>query len=419
MSDVAVVGKFASADAMGSVGSTSTLVALFTGFLIGMGAGVNVKVAQFLGAKRDKDVSETVSASFLLCLAVGGIVCLACFFLGEFMLSLLDTKAELLAGATLYFKIYSLGMPALAVFNFGNGVLSAKGDTKRPLVYLAVAGVLNVLLNLFFVIVMKMQAEGVALASMLSQYLSAILVLVRLARQSGACKLNFSRLSFSWEKARAVLVLGLSAGAQNALFSVANLFVQKSLNSFDKITVNGNAAAANADTVVYNVLAAFYTACSTFVGQNVGAGKKDRILKCYFVSLAYAVSFGLVLGLGFVVFSKQFLFFFIEDGGNAVETEALMSAATERLRIMGCSYFISAFVDSAIAASRGLGKSLLPTVILFFGTCVFRIVWIYTVFASFRTIPSLYLLYPASWIITSIAEIICFFVYYKEEKKLE
>lgn len=416
MSDVAVVGKFGSADAMGSVGSTSTLVALFTGFLIGLGAGVNVKVAQFVGAKREKDVRETIHTSFILSVSVGLVVCLACFFLGSFMLQLLDTKEELLAGAVLYFRIYAFGMPALAVFNFGNGVLSATGDTKRPLVYLTISGVLNIILNLFFVIVCGMKSEGVAYASIISQYLSAFLVMLRLVRRKDYCKFSFSELKFSKDKAKAVLALGLSAGIQNALFSVANLFVQRALNSFPKAVVNGNVAAANADTVVYNVMAAFYTAGSTFVGQNFGAGKRDRILKCYFVSLVYALSFGLVLGGLFVIFSKQFLFFFTQSGESVSPEEQaqLMQAATERLTIMGCSYFISSFVDSAIAASRGLGKSLVPTIALIFGTCVFRIIWIYTVFAYFHSILSLYLLYPASWVITATFEIVYFFRTYKK-----
>lgn len=410
MSDVAVVGKFASSDAMGSVGSTTTLVTLFTGFLIGLGAGINVKVAQFLGAKRDKDVEETVHTSFLISLIAGAIVCVACFFLGRIMLVLLETNAELLDGAVLYFKIYALGMPALAVFNFASGVLSAKGDTKRPLIYLTISGILNVFLNLFFVIICKMQAEGVAYASIISQYISAVLVMVRLIKQKDSCKFSFKKLKISGEKAKAVLTLGLSAGVQNALFAIANLFVQNAVNSFDKVVVNGNAAASNADSIVYNVMAAFYTACSTFIGQNLGAGKRDRILKCYFISLAYSAGFGLVIGLFLVFFGRLFLFFFTNE-------EEVVVFAMERLRVMGLSYFISALVDSAIAASRGLGKSLVPTIILVLGTCVFRIVWIYTIFAYFRTIPSLYLLYAASWIVTSTAETIYFFTVYKKLMK--
>ena len=410
MSDVAVVGKFANSNAMGSVGSTSTLVTLFTGFLIGMGAGVNVKVAQYLGAKRNKDVEETIHTSFLICLILGVIVCTLCFFLGRLMLILLETKADLLDGAVLYFKIYAFGMPALAIFNFGNGVLSAKGDTKRPLIYLTISGILNVFLNLFFVIVCKMETEGVAIASIISQYVSAVLVMFRLMRQTDVCKFSFEKLVFSPVIAKDVLSLGFSAGIQNALFAVANLFVQNAVNSFDTAVVNGNSAASNADSIVYNVMAAFYTACSTFIGQNLGAGKRDRILKSYFISLAYSAGFGLVLGLFLVCFGRLFLFFFTNE-------EEVVEFAMQRLRVMGCSYFISALVDSAIAASRGLGKSLVPTIILVIGTCVFRIVWIYTIFAYFHTIPSLYLLYAASWIVTSTAEIIYFFNVYKKLTK--
>ena len=234
--------------------------------------------------------------------------------------------------------------------------------------------------------------------------------MVRLIKQKDSCKFSFKKLKISGEKAKAVLTLGLSAGVQNALFAIANLFVQNAVNSFDKVVVNGNAAASNADSIVYNVMAAFYTACSTFIGQNLGAGKRDRILKCYFISLAYSAGFGLVIGLFLVFFGRLFLFFFTNE-------EEVVVFAMERLRVMGLSYFISALVDSAIAASRGLGKSLVPTIILVLGTCVFRIVWIYTIFAYFRTIPSLYLLYAASWIVTSTAETIYFFTVYKKLMK--
>ena len=187
MADVAVVGNFSSSQALGSVGSTTILVTLFTGVLIGMGSGVNVRVAQFIGAGEKKDTSETVHTAFVLCTAAGVLIAVACFFLAHPMLALIKTKDELIDGAVLYFKIYALGMPALGIFNFGNAVLSAEGDTRRPLVYLTAAGVLNVILNLFFVIVCKMAAEGVALASIISQYLSATLILIRLSHDKGMC----------------------------------------------------------------------------------------------------------------------------------------------------------------------------------------------------------------------------------------
>ena len=399
MADVAVVGKFANATALGSVGSTTTLVTLFTGFLIGLGSGVNVRVAQHLGARQEQETRNAVHTALLICTLAGLCISVLCFFLAGPMLRMLRTKDDLLPGAELYFRIYALGMPALGIFNFGNAVLSASGDTKRPLVYLTAAGILNVILNLFFVIVCKMAADGVALASILSQYLSAALVLGHMLRMKDACRVEWKLLRFHKEEVGRLLGLGVPAGVQNMIFAVANLFIQVGVNSFDSTMVSGNSAAANVDSIVYNVMAAFYTACSTFMGQNWGAGKHDRMMKSYYISLVYAFASGAVLGLGLLWFGEGFLYLFTNDAD-------VVAAGMQRMRIMCFSYAISAFMDNTIAASRGLGRSLVPTVIVILGSCVFRVIWVYTVFAYFHTIPSLYLLYAFSWSITAVAEII-------------
>ena len=323
------------------------------------------------------------------------------------MLALIKTKDELIDGAVLYFKIYALGMPALGIFNFGNAVLSAEGDTRRPLVYLTAAGVLNVILNLFFVIVCKMAAEGVALASIISQYLSATLILIRLSHDKGMCGFSWRRVRIYRGKAASILSLGIPAAFQNAIFAVANLFIQSGVNSFDHVMVEGNSAAANSDAIIYNVMAAFYTACSTFMGQNLGAGKRRRVMKSYIVSLCYSFVAGAVLGILLMVFGEQFLAIFTHDPEVA-------AAGMHRIMIMGFSYMVSAFMDCTIAASRGLGKSLVPTVIVILGSCVFRVAWVYTVFAHFHTIPSLYLLYIFSWSITAIAEITYFCIAWRK-----
>ena len=227
MSDVAVVGRFAGSTALGAVGSTSILVSLFTGFLIGLGNGVNVRVAQYLGAKREEDTRSCVHTSLILCALMGLLITGLCLLLATPLLELLKTKEDLLAGAVLYFRIYALGMPALGIFNFGNAVLSATGDTRRPLLYLTIAGILNVLLNLFFVIVCGMAAEGVALASVISQYVSAILVLGHMARLSGSCRLELRALRLHREEIGRILGLGIPSGVQNAVFAIANLFIQE------------------------------------------------------------------------------------------------------------------------------------------------------------------------------------------------
>lgn len=408
MADVAVVGKFSSAEALGAVGSTTILVTLFTGFLIGMGSAVNVRIAQHLGARDKERTSASIRTSFVLCLAEGCIIMVLCLISARFMLELLGTKDDLIEGAVLYFRIYALGMPALGIFNFGNGVLSANGDTKRPLTYLMIAGILNVLLNLFFVIVCNMAEDGVALASIISQYASAVLILIHMGRHGEDCTFHFNELKNGLDRfeEKRILGLGIPAGLQNAIFAVANLFIQSAVNSFDSVMVEGNAAAANADAVIYNIMAAFYTACSTFMGQNLGAAKRDRVLKSYFIGIAYSFLAGAVLGGALFLFGREFLSLFAND-------EAVIEAGLQRTRIMCFSYAFSAFMDCTIAACRGIGKSLAPTVIVIMGSCVFRVVWIYTVFAYFHTIPSLYLLYIFSWVITAAAEIICFAVNYK------
>ena len=398
MADVAVVGKFSSAAALGSVGSTSTLVTLFTGFLIGLGNGVNVRVAQYLGAKRDEDTCSCVHTALILCTLMGMLIAALCLLLAAPMLELLKTKDDLLAGAVLYFRIYALGMPALGIFNFGNAVLSANGDTKRPLTYLVIAGVLNVILNLFFVIVCGMAADGVALASILSQYVSAILILIHMSHLQDSCRLEAKALHLSIGETGRILGLGIPSGIQNAIFAVANLFIQVGVNSFDSTIVSGNSAAVNVDNVIYNVMAAFYTACSTFMGQNWGAGKKDRMIKSYYISLGYSFLIAAVLSTGFWLCAEPFLYIFTNDAD-------VVATGIERMQIMCFSYAISAFMDCTIAACRGLGCSFVPTVIVVLGSCVFRVIWVYTIFAHFHTIPSLYLLYPFSWVLTAAAEI--------------
>ena len=409
MADIAVVGTFSSSQAMGSVGSTSILVTLFTGFLIGLGSGVNVKVAQQLGAKQEKEAKQTVHTSLIICTAAGAIITVLCLLLARQMLELIDTKDDLIDGAVLYFRIYALGMPALGIFNFGNGVLSANGDTKRPLVYLFVAGILNVILNLFFVIICGMAADGVAWASIISQYVSAILVIIHMTREKDSCGLSFRELKIYKGRAKPILMLGVPAGFQNAVFAVANLFIQAGVNTFDATMVAGNSAAANADALLYDSMAAFYTACGSFMGQNYGAGKRKRVRNSYLVSLAYSFGIGTIGGIALVIFGRQFLGLFTND-------PAVVDAGMKRLTIMGFSYGFSAFMDSAIAASRALGKSVIPTVIVIIGSCIFRMVWVNTVFAHFKTIPSLYLLYIFSWGITAVVEIIYWVHVYRNTK---
>lgn len=407
LADIAVVGQFAGSKALGSVGSTTTLVTLFTGLLIGLSGGTNVLVALAKGEKNAKKTSDTVHTAAVISMVAGLLVTVVCLVFARVMLSAMNTKPELLDGAVLYFRIYFLGMPALAMYNYGNAVLGAVGDTKRPLYYLCLAGVVNIALNLLFVIVLHMDVAGVALASAISQYVSAGLLMWTLLRSKGDYALQLSKLRVVPGITGNLLKVGIPSAIQYALFQFANLFVQIGVNSFDTVIVEGTAAAANADSIVYEMMAAFYTAGASFIGQNFGAGKKERVLKSYFISMVYALVLAFILGMGLVLFGRTFLGIFTPD-------KAVIEAGMYRLTIMGLTYWVSAFMDGAIAASRGLGQTAVPTVIVIMGSCVFRLIWIYTVFAFFGTITSLYLLYVFSWSVTAVAEIWYFAKLYRK-----
>ena len=411
MSDVAVVGRFAGSTALGSVGSTSIFVTLFTGFLIGLSNGINVLVARFYGAKHPGDVKKTVHSALIVSFLAGVILLFVGLLGSPALLELLNTKPDLLPGAILYLRVYFLGMPALALYNFGNAVFSSIGDTKKPLVYLSIAGGLNIVLNLFFVIVCKLDVAGVALASTISQCVSAGLILHALTKVQDCYALDIHAIRLDLGMTKRILLLGVPAGFQNAIFAIANLFIQAGVNSFDSLMVKGNSAAANADNMIYDAMAAFYMACASFMSQNYGAGKVDRVKKSYFISLAYSFGVGLVLGGGLLVFGRPFLSLFTTE-------PAVIDAGKKRVMVMGWAYCISAFMDCTIAASRGLGKTVVPTIIVIAGSCVFRVVWVYTIFAHFHTIPSLYLLYPCSWALTALAEIVYFAHCYKQSMKI-
>lgn len=397
MADIAVVGQFAGALSLAAVGSTATAVTLFTGLLIGIGGGINALIARYYGARDVQQLGHTIHTAALISLICGVVILLFGQFGSRPLLRLLNTKPELLDKATLYMQIYFLGMPALALYNFGNAVYSAIGDTKKPLRYLLISGVLNVVLNLFFVIVCHLDVAGVAIASILSQYLSAGLIVLALLRSPEIYGLKWRNLKLQARASREVLTLGIPSGVQNAIFYVANMFVQAGVNSFDTVMVAGNAAAANADGLVYDVMAAFYTACSSFIGLNYGAGQWKRVRRCYLICLGFSFGVGLVMGLSLVAFGPAFLSIFATDA-------AVVEAGMKRLQIMGLSYGFSAFMDNAIAGCRGLGKSMVPMAIVITGSCVLRIVWVMTVFAYFHTITSLYLVYICTWAVTALFE---------------
>lgn len=411
MVDAAIVGRFAGSHALGAVGSTTTLNFLYLGFLLGLGSAVNVLVAKYYGAKDDRSLQEMVRTSAMVSLIIGLVVWALGMLSCRFFLELLGTKPGLIDDAELYMRLYFLGIPATALYNFGNGVLSAVGDTRRPLLYLAISGAVNVALDIFTVLVLHMDVDGVAIASAAAQYVSAFLILRALWKTEESYGLRHLQFRVDAQKAKDLLLIALPAGIQFAVFSVANLFIQAGVNTFDENVVAGNAAAANIDNLIYNVLAAFYTACSSFIGQNLGAGNKTRIRKSYFITTLYSVGTAWLLGGIVLLFAPRILALFTTD-------PAVVEASLPRAYIMAISYFLSCFMDNSLSASRGLGRSLVPTALMIFGVCVFRVVWVYTVFAYFGTLTSLYALFAFSWIITSIAEVLYFARCYRKDLAL-
>lgn len=401
MADIAIAGRFAGAKALACVGSTPFLVFIFTWLLVGLGNGINVIAAFYIGNKSESDLCETVDTAAVLSLASGIILGAIGFFGAGFFLSAMNTKPELLDGAVLYFKIYMLAMPAVAVYNFGNAVLSSGDDTKTPLVFLSVSGIVNVVLNLIFVVFFKLSVVGVALATVISLYISAFLVVVWCMLGKSGVTVRIFSLKLSFSKFVRIAKVGVPAGLQGAIFALANVFVQIGVNSFDSTMVAGVAACANADQLIYEVMGAFYAGCATFIGQNFGAGNKARVLQSYWWALLYSFVAGLILGSALYVFGKEFLFLFTSDA-------AVVDCGMHRLKIMAFSYCVSAFMDNTIAACRGLGKTFVPSIIVFLGSCVFRVAWVYTIFAWFRTIESLYLLFVFSWALTAFIEAVYF-----------
>lgn len=402
IADVAIAGKFAGPISLGAVGSCSMLVTLAVGWLIGISNGVNAQVAYYIGGNDLDKEKKAVTTGLVLCLAMGIFTTVLCLVLAQSVLELMGTKPELMDEAVTYFRIYMLGAPALAIFNFGNAVLTADGETKKPLTYLTIAGVVNVILNICFIKFLGMHSEGVAIASIISHYLSAAMIMREVRTTTKSYKLEYRLALLDKQIGFKILGIGIPAAVQYSLFSTANLFVQSAVNTFDHITVEGNSAAMNFDSIVYTMMTAFYAACTSFIAQNYGAKKKDRIMKSYIISTLYAFLMALVLGVAIYIFRFQLLYIFTDDP-EVVKFGAI------RLGILSLTYWISAFMDNATAAARGLGKTFVPTIIILMGSIVFRIVWIYTIFAYFHTLESLYLLYCFAFTLTSIAGNIYFF----------
>ena len=401
--DVIVVGRFEGDAALAAVGSTGALINLLVNLFLGLSVGANVVVAQCCGAGDYRQTGEAVHTSIALSLVGGLLVGVLGFFL-----SLMNTPADVLPLATAYMRIYFLGMPANMLYNFGAAILRAIGDTRRPLTYLTLAGVVNVALNLLFVIVFRMGVSGVALATIISQIISATLVMLCLIRTDGAIHLDVKKIRLHGDKVWRIAKVGLPAGFQGMVFSLSNVLIQSTVNSFGKSVVAGNTTASNLEGYIYVAMNSIHQGAITFTGQNVGARKYERISKVARASLLAVTGIGLALG-GFLMLARGWLYrIYTSD-------EAVIAAAGLRTDIIGPTYFLCGMMEVMVGLLRGMGSSVTPMVVSILGACVLRIVWILTVFPLDPTLTTLYLSYPVSWLVTFAAHTGCY-LYIKKRK---
>lgn len=400
--DVVVVGRFAGKEALAAVGSNGSLINLFINLFIGLSVGTNVVIARDLGAGKPENVRRSVHTSITLALIGGLVLMIAGVTLSRQMLELMSSPPDVIDLAALYLRIYFLGMPGNLLYNFGAAILRAQGDTRRPLYYLTAAGVINVVLNLIFVVPLKMSVAGVALATIISQYVSAFLVVLTLIREEGVMHLDLKALSMDWRTVKRILRVGLPAGLQSTLFSISNVVIQSSINSFGSSVVAGSSAASNIEGFIYPCTNAFHQAALTFISQNFGAGEVKRVNRISVLCLAYGACFSLVLG-NLIHFFGAPLTALYAPGEPEVIAQAVI-----RLGYVAAFHFLCAFMDIMVGILRGLGHSVVPMIVSLVGSCAFRLVWIATVFQTYTTPACLYVSYPISWAITALAHITFF-----------
>lgn len=415
--DLIIVGRFGSSgsNSVAAVGATSSLTNLMINFFIGFSSGGGVAVAQAIGAKDDEKTSKTVHTVVMLSIIAGVIVSVIGLLASGPMLKLMSTPKEIIGLSSLYMKIIFSGMVFNMVYNFGAAILRAAGDTTRPLIYLTIAGVLNVALNIVFVTVLDLDVAGVALATIISQALSCALVLLALTRRTDVCKLCVKKIRIHKAPLQKILGVGLPAGLQSTLFGISNVIIQSSINSLSYLNglMAGSAAASNIDAFVYTIINSFYQASLNFTGQNIGAKKYDRVKKVFLYSLFWSALLGFVSGFGTYIFNEPLLSLYITDSPDAIKWGAV------RMFYIGVPYFICGMMEVATGCLRGMGVSLAPMIISVLGVCGIRLGWIFTVFQidKYHTPQVLLFSYTVSWIITFSVEAIVFLVLLRKRIK--
>lgn len=410
--DIIVVGRFAGDNSLAAVGSTTSLINLLVNLFMGCSIGANVLVARFFGAKKSNELSETVHTTMALSIVSGLILTVIGVIGAPVILELMQTPEEVLELAVIYLRTYFCGMTSMMVYNFGAAILRAIGDTKRPLYYLIIAGVINVVFNLFFVIVLKWDVFGVGLATTISQTISAVFIVRCLMNEQEAIRIYPKKIRIYKDKLLTILQIGLPAGFQGTLFSLSNVFVQSSVNLFGSTVMAGNSAAQNIEGFIYVSTNAFHQASISFTSQNCGAGKYERINKILLVAQGCTVVIGSVFSLSAVAMGPLLL-------GLYTTSAAVVEAGMVRLKLIGSFYALCGIMDTMVGSLRGMGYSFVPMVVSLLGACATRLLWLATVFQmdAFHTIETVYIIYPISWVLTAVAHIITFMIVRKRIEK--
>ena len=405
--DTIVVGRFAGKASLAAVGSTTSLIQLLVNLFIGLAVGANVVAAHFVGAQKSKEANETMHSSIALSLWCAVVLTIVGLMFSPFFLRLMGCPDDVIVLASRYMRIYFLSMPALMIYNFGSAILRAVGDTKYPLYYLCVAGVINVILNLIFVIIFRMDVVGVALATTISQCISAVLILIRLNKGVYDLKFSFGKLKFNKLICLRMIKIGLPAGIGGVLFSLSNVVVQAAVNSFGSVVIAGCSAAANIEGFIYASTNCFYHAAITFTGQHIGAGKYKRISRILLSCIGCAFVVCAIFSVCVCVFAKSLA------GVYSTDLQVIEVTVTRLLIVCSCYVFCSV-MDVIPGIIRGMGYSITPTVITLTGACFVRIVWVATIFQYFKSLKMLLVVYPISWGLTIVAHLIFFSIVNKK-----
>lgn len=409
--DMIVVGRFTGSEALAAVGSTGSLNNLIINFFIGLSVGTNVMVARYFGSGQKEKLKSIVHTAIMTALVCGLFLSVFGIGIARYALGAMGTPDNVIDQSVLYMRIYFLSMPFLLVYNFGSAILRAIGDTKRPLYYLFIAGTVNVVLNLILVTVFSMGVAGVAIATVASHVISSSLVVRSLMRSEGAYQLEISELRIIPGDLLEILKIGFPAGLQSILFGISNVMIQSSVNSFGAIAMAGNTASQNIEGFIGMAMGAFYQASLSFTGQNFGARKMKRIGRICIICECLAFSAGVLVGGAALLFSNKLLGLYTTD-------PAVIEYGMLRLSIMASFYFLAGMMDVIVGMMRGMGHSMVPMFVTMTGACLFRIVWLHTVFVWYRTPNCLYTSYPISWALTGSVQLICFLVVYRKMYKM-